>query len=173
MPALTRCKRLNLSANDPAFCKGLIEDALRRARRVMEGTDPVSSSRRSMQTALAMEIKLAEEERRRLEAQRHDRLLSYAAAQPLPDEAVPAPGMHPCNCNCHYHSTCPVILLQLRHFWLAWCRLCRPQHAKLALYCIRMLYDVTDVRNPCSMQHWLISQEKVLACLGNVSGIMC
>ncbi len=73
----------------------------------MEGTDPVSSSRRSMQTALAMEIKLAEEERRRLEAQRHERLLSYAAAQPLPDKAPDAPGMH--HWLCHCQSPCHVL----------------------------------------------------------------
>lgn len=72
----------------------------------MEGTDPVSSSRRSMQTALAMEIKLAEEERRRLEAQRHDRLLSYAAAQPLPDDAPPAPGMQPLHLPSPQHPPC-------------------------------------------------------------------
>ena len=72
----------------------------------MEGTDPVSSSRRSMQTALAMEIKLAEEERRRLEAQRHDRLLSYAAAQPLPDDAPPAPGMQPLQLPSPQHPPC-------------------------------------------------------------------
>lgn len=83
--------------------RNLLKMLLRRAKRVMEGTDPVSSSRRSMQTALAMEIKLAEEERRRLEAQRHHRLLSYAAAQPLPDEAPSAPGMPPS--TCHHSST--------------------------------------------------------------------
>ena len=99
------------------FMRNLLKMPLRRAKRVMEGTDPVSSSRRSMQTALAMEIKLAEEERRRLEAQRHHRLLSYAAAQPLPDDAPAAPGMHPC--TCHHHSTRHAILLQLRDFWLA------------------------------------------------------
>ena len=63
-----------------------------RARREMEGIDPVSASRRSMGQALAMDIKLAEEERRRLEAQRQHRELQFAIAQPLPDEATAAPG---------------------------------------------------------------------------------
>ena len=58
----------------------------------MEGVDPVSASRRSMGQALAMDIKLAEEERRRLEAQRQHRELQFAVAQPLPDEATAAPG---------------------------------------------------------------------------------
>lgn len=55
----------------------------------MDGTDPASSSRRSLGQALAREIKLAEEVCRRLEAQRQHRMLQYAAAQPLPEEAAP------------------------------------------------------------------------------------
>ena len=62
----------------------------------MEGTDPASSSRRSLGQALALDIKLAEEERRRLEAQRQHRELQFAVAQPLPDEAPVAPGKSTC-----------------------------------------------------------------------------
>lgn len=64
----------------------------------MEGTDPASSSRRSLQQALSRDIKLAEEERRRLEVQRQRTLLRYAAAQPLPDDVpavAAAPGKQP------------------------------------------------------------------------------
>ena len=65
----------------------------------MDGTDPASSSRRSLGQALAREIKLAEEACRRLEAQRQHRLLQYAAAQPLPDEAAPG------KTTLHHHIT--------------------------------------------------------------------
>ena len=57
---------------------------------MVDGTDPSSTSRRDIQLALARNIKLAEEERRRWEALRERSLLQYAAAQPLPDEARPA-----------------------------------------------------------------------------------
>ena len=57
---------------------------------MVDGTDPGSTSRRGIQLALARDIKLAEEERRRWEALRERSLLQYAAAQPLPDEARPA-----------------------------------------------------------------------------------
>ena len=57
---------------------------------MVDGTDPSSTSRRGIQLALARDIKLAEEERRRWEALRKRSLLQYAAAQPLPDEARPA-----------------------------------------------------------------------------------
>ena len=54
-----------------------------------------------MGLAHAMDIKLAEEERRRLEAQRQHRQLQYAAAVPLPDEAPTAPGeLHSCDVAC-------------------------------------------------------------------------
>ncbi len=68
-----------------------------RASREMEGTDPASSSRRSLGQALALDIKLAEEERRRLEAQRQHRKLQFAVAQPLPDDVPVAQGKYSSN----------------------------------------------------------------------------
>ena len=66
---------------------------------MVDGTDPGSTSRRGIQLALARDIKLAEEERRRWEALRERSLLQYAAAQPLPDEARPAAAAgHPRAC---------------------------------------------------------------------------
>ena len=62
---------------------------------MVDGTDPSSTSRRGIQLALARDIKLAEEERRRWEALRERTLLQYAAAQPLPDEARPAAAAGP------------------------------------------------------------------------------
>lgn len=78
------------------YCTLLRRLCHHRAKREMEGADPASSSRRSLGQALALDIKLAEEERRRLEAQRQHRQLQYAVAQPLPDEAPVAPGKSSC-----------------------------------------------------------------------------